>query len=436
MGQLFRLPILLALSMASSVATGQPSSENHSTPELITAVQRVSYDEVNQLLESGVNVNVSRADGSTALSWASQRPDIHIVTALLKAGADPNSQDENGETPLTLASARGNLQVVEALINSGADITANRWSGETPLHAAVFGGNLDVVRLLIERGVDVNAKDSRMGQTPLMRSVAGGKKEITLALLASGASLSSISIGGFQAIHFAALYGQEEIAEILIDANAQGPIAASELGSPFLIALSEGYEVVARLLLTDEIDVNVRDSEGTTPLHEAAGAGMLSLTKDLIERGADIDARLGELPGNVYEPGRSGGTTPFLAAARGGHVDVMKFLLSMGANPHDKSDDGAGSVMFATRSLDIEAVRLLVELGADVNAVPENRPSAIHTAIRFGKNEIIDYLASSDADLEIRDHNNRTPLEEAEFEAPISTIELVRGLVAKRDNRP
>ena len=434
MGQLLRLSIFLALSMASFVAAGQSSSENHSTHELITAVQRVSYDEVNQLLESGVNVNVSRADGSTALSWASQRPDIHIVTALLKAGADPNSQDENGETPLTLASARGNSQIVEALINAGADITRNTWSGETPLHAAIFGGNLDIVRLLIERGVDVNAKDSRMGQTPLMRAVAGGNKEITLALIASGANLSSISKGGFQAIHFAALYGQKEIAEILINANAQGQTAVSELGSPFLIALSEGHEMVARLLLTDEVNVNARNSDGTAPLHEAAGAGMLSLTKDLIERGADMDARLGELPGNVYEPGRGGGTTPFLAAARGGHVDVMKFLLSMGANPHDQSDDGAGSVMFATRSLDIEAVRLLVELGADVNAVPTNHPTAIHTAIRFGKNDIVEYLAESNADLKIRDHNNRTPLQEAEFEAPVSTIELMRRLVTEYSN--
>ena len=210
-------------------------------------------------------------------------------------------------------------------------------------------------------------------------------KEITRALIANGANLNSISTGGFQAIHFAALYGQKEIAEILIDENAQSQIAVSELGSPFLIALSEGHEAVARLLLSDEVDVNVRNSEGTTPLHEAAGAGMLNLTRDLIDRGADISAHLDEIPGNVYEPGRTGGITPFLAAARGGHVDVMKLLLSKGANPDETSADGAGSVMFATRSLNIEAVRLLVEMGADVNATPANNPSALHIAIRFGK---------------------------------------------------
>ena len=161
---------------------------------------------------------------------------------------------------------------------------------------------------------------------------------------------------------------------------------------------------------------------------------MTELVRDLVEQGADLDARLDEVPGNVYEPGRGGGTTPLLAAARGGHVDTMKLLLSAGANPRDQSIDGAGSIQFATRSLNFEAVRLLVELGADVNAAPPNRPTALHTAIRFGEDEIVEYLADNGADFDVRDHNSRTPLEEAEFEAPTHTIELVRRLVVTRSN--
>ena len=107
---------------------------------------------------------------------------------------------------------------------------------------------------------------------------------------------------------------------------------------------------------------------------------------------------------------------------------------SAGANPRDQSIDGAGSIQFATRSLNFEAVRLLVELGADVNAAPPNRPTALHTAIRFGEDEIVEYLADNGADFDVRDHNSRTPLEEAEFEAPTHTIELVRRLVVTRSN--
>ena len=77
---------------------------------------------------------------------------------------------------------------------------------------------------------------------------------------------------------------------------------------------------------------------------------------------------------------------------------------------------------------------LLLELGADVNAAPPNRPTALHTAIRFGEDEIVEYLADNGADFDVRDHNSRTPLEEAEFEAPTHTIELVRRLVVTRSN--
>ena len=434
MGQLLRLSLFFAFSIASFVTTAQSDSENNLAYRLIEAVQRVSYSEVTQLIESGTDVNVSRADGSTALSWAAQRPDVQIIAALLEAGADPNSEDENGETPLLLASARGNEQIVEALINAGAYIEVHRWSGDTPLHAAIYGGNLNIVQLLIKHGADVNATDSRMGQSPLMRAVASGNEEMAQVLIANGASLNAESRNGFRAIHFAALYGQRDIVEMLVDANAETQIPAGELGSPFLIALSEGYEEVARLLLTDDIYVNMRNSDGSTPLHEAAGAGMVQLTRDLVERGADLNARLGEIRGNVYEPGRGGGTTPFLAAARGGHLDTMQLLLSAGANPYDQSTDGTGSVLFATRSLNIEAVRLLVELGADVNGASPNRPTALHTAIRFGEDEIVEYLAGNGADFDVRDHNSRTPLQEAEFEAPRSTIELMQRLSAERNN--
>ena len=68
MGQLLHIPIVLFNGFF--VALGQPSNGTQRTYELIEAVQRVSYKEVKQLLQSGVDVKVRRTDGSTALSWA------------------------------------------------------------------------------------------------------------------------------------------------------------------------------------------------------------------------------------------------------------------------------------------------------------------------------------------------------------------------------
>jgi ankyrin repeat protein len=73
-----------------------------------------------------------------------------------------------------------------------------------------------------------------------------------------------------------------------------------------------------------------------------------------------------------------------------------------------------------------------VDLGLDVNAAPKGRPSALHTAVRQGANDIVQYLADHGADFAAKDNFGRTPFEEAEFEAPAPTIELMRKLTAER----
>jgi ankyrin repeat protein len=60
------------------------------------------------------------------------------------------------------------------------------------------------------------------------------------------------------------------------------------------------------------------------------------------------------------------------------------------------------------------------------------RPSALHTAVCQGSNDIVQYLADHGADFCAKDNFGRPPLEEAEFEAPASTIELMRKLTAER----
>ena len=73
----------------------------------------------------------------------------------------------------------------------------------------------------------------------------------------------------------------------------------------------------------------------------------------------------------------------------------------------------------------------MVELGADVNEARRSGGTALHTATRFGANDIIQYLVENGADLSAKDRFGRTPLEEAEFEAPKPTIDLLRQLTAR-----
>jgi ankyrin repeat protein len=100
-----------------------------------------------------------------------------------------------------------------------------------------------------------------------------------------------------------------------------------------------------------------------------------------------------------------------------------------------KTPDGSGGLLLATGSRKLEAVKLMVELGSDVNESRRGSGNALHTAIRFGANEIIQFLVDHGADLTVKDRFGRTPLEEAEFEAPKPTIELMRKITAEAEQR-
>jgi len=191
---------------------------------------------------------------------------------------------------------------------------------------------------------------------------------------------------------------------------------------------------VTRLMLDHGADVNARDDSGATPLHEAVRQGKIELVKEFVARGADVNARTERVPGSAGAGRANSGLTPFLVAAQSGNVAMMNQLIALGADPKAKSLEGSNAVLLAAGSKKLEAVRMLVELGLNVNDAPKGRPSALHTAVRSGSDDIVEYLAAHGADLHAKDAYGRTPLEEAEFEAPPSTVELMKKLMARSGN--
>lgn len=143
---------------------------------------------------------------------------------------------------------------------------------------------------------------------------------------------------------------------------------------------------------------------------------------------ANVNARTQGGRGRGASPS---GMTAFLVAAQTGNVQMIRELVSLGADPRANLPDGTGGIRLAAGSKKLDAVKLMVDLGLDVNDGPKGRPSALHSAIKQGANEIAQYLADHGADFAAKDQFGRTPLEDAEFEAPNSTIALMRQLAAE-----
>ena len=107
----------------------------------IASPRKVKSECINALLTK--EIHFTNEFDQTLLHLAET---VEQVNALLDRGVDVNARDKIGRTPLHLAS---NAEVVNALADRGADVNATDKNSQTPLH---WASNAEVVNALVERG--------------------------------------------------------------------------------------------------------------------------------------------------------------------------------------------------------------------------------------------------------------------------------------------
>lgn len=416
---------------------------------------------VRALVESGADVNAAQVDGTTALHWAAFHDDAELVALLLKAGAAVNAANLYGVPPLAQAAINGNAAIVKLLLEAGADANVKMKGGETALMLATRSGNVEAVKALLAKGADPNARE-RLGQTALMWAAAEGHLEAVRALIAAGADLNATLESGFTPFFFAVREGHLDVVReflakgIDLKATMQPAGGVGERASrrtppttPLMLAVQNAHFEVALALIDGGADPNDL-SMGFTPLHmipairrpdssdisdgaPPQGQGSLSsadFVREIVKRGADVNFRLPEqgrerIPNtsSLIEPA---GSTPFLFAADRADVPLMKLLLELGADPMTPNFNGTTPFMAAAglgtqepaeeageEAESLEAVQLLLDLGANVNDVDNDGDTAVHGAAYNMYPKVIELLAANGADPAIWSKPNRfgrTPL--------------------------
>ncbi len=432
---------------------------------LADAAEHRDKARVRTLLQTGVDVNAAQIDGTTALHWAAYHDDAETAALLVRAGAHVNAVNRYGLPPLSVACSNGSAGVVKLLLASGADPNATMKSGETVLMLAARSGNLEAVNALLARGARHDARERR-GQTALMWAAAEDHAAVVRALIDAGADISATLDSGFTPFFFAVREGHIDVVRAFlekgVDVNATlqrrqdkpGPTLYKPVGkgvSPLLLAVQNAHFELAIALVDAGADPNDRRT-GFTPLQtltwvrrpdssdasEPAPVGSGRLTslqfvREIVKRGANVNLRLDKgapkIPNTSSRVGTEGATA-FLLAADRSDVGLMRLLLELGADPLLPNFNNTTPLMMAagletTEPLEeageepeaIEAVKLLLDLGADINAVDDNGDTAMHGAAYANYPLVVKLLADRGADPQIWKRPNKqgvTPLFAAE----------------------
>jgi ankyrin repeat protein len=403
-------------------------------------------------LAFAIRLVAAAGDAETPLHWAAYRDDLAAADALIKAGTDVNAATDLGVTPVWVASQNGSEAMVHKLLAAGADPNRPLLVGETPLMVAARGGYPEVVELLVAKGANVNAKGAR-SQTALMWAAAEKHPDVVKVLLAHGADVQArsdvwsemmavpphgypgynrmIPHGGETALMFAARSGDLESGRLLEAAGANVNDADAWGVSATVLSAHSGFRDLVLFLIEKGADPNAARA-GFAALHEAIMRRDEKMAGALLAKGANANAPL-----KTWTPTRRSsqdfhfepvlvGATPFWLAAHFTEPGIMRLLLDHGADPLfvHHSDEvtnrgfkhstntlttlmaavgmGGGTAWVqpersSREALTLEAVRMIVDLGVDINATDSQGSTALDGAQVLRYESVIKFLADKGA---------------------------------------
>ena len=419
---------------------------------LAFAIHLDDLEAVDLLIRAGANVNAANDLAVTPLMLAATNGNAAMVERLLNAKANPDAARPTGETALILAARTGKPEGVRLLLAAGAAADVKMGAREqTPLMWAAAEGHAPVVRLLLEVGADKEARTTWISKKGRARYAsqkeplaprADGRSVIAALWPRDGNGDTDRIEGGMTPLLFAVNGGHQDAVRVLLEAGAKADGAMPDGLTPLQLAQIRRHEALALFLLEHGADPNTA-GPGFPPLHVAAYLSQPAIATALIARGADVNARMMkphrlvaalELGVN-RRPGDTGvftniGSTPFVTAAKHGQIELMRTLLDAGADPFLTARGGENALMAAAgigrpqpsnvtyhewkEADQLEAVRIGLELGLDINAQNQWGLTALHGAAYTDDARVIEFLAAHGAWLNPLDWQNQTPLRVAQ----------------------
>ena len=414
------------------------------------------------LIEAGADPNEKLPLGRTPLMIASRTGNVAAMAVLLDKGADPNAKDTlRGTTPVMWAADEGHAPAIKLLIDRGADLKAR--SNPAPRGRGPALGKANDPRkqvaaqgaaLAAGRALDLGDLSALGGGRGIGGGGGGGRgrgaargrgdganfdQDDAAVAAGIGRNRNAPSDGGeLTPLVYAVRANDFDSVKVLLDAGADVNQTTGYGWSPLLVATQNRYYELGKYLLDRGANPNLGNKGDWVPLYLATDnrniesgdypvrkgdMDHLDFIRLLLDKGANVNARLKDSTETrtvfTNQWLDENGATAFLRASQSGDVELMKLLIARGADPtintvlnvsplHVAAGIGwvEGITYEWSPKATLEAVKMLVDLGLDVNLQADTGRTALHGAAHKGRADVIQVLADHGAKLDVRDYGN------------------------------
>lgn len=413
-----------------------------SSMELLQQADRGDLDEVKTLIQQGLRVNTTDRSNQTALYRACERGHTAVAEYLLDSGASVNL----GAKPLIAAVRYNQYECVKLLLQHHANVHCTNVKGESPVSIAVQKRHYSIVLLLLQYDAIPPVSLGDIAFELLKHAKMEHAKTIQKLIEKNLINLTSERVF-LAAFGYAFKRGSVELAErmLLYDrytkmdqlypeamyyaAKYNWPTIVSKLSekgldinaltdgeTPLYAACKAEHEIVVRLLLDSDADPNVKNKPTTSeefwvPLQVAVQRGNAVICNMLLQKGAKLDEHREPLLHVVCSTGsneQKTGNTLEATSIEQRH-SVVRLLLQLGEDVNAISDQGDTALYSACASQQLEVVQVLLEAGADVNLTSSRRHPLIAACSTINV-ELTNLLVRSGADVNCSNINNETCL--------------------------
>jgi uncharacterized protein len=406
---------------------------------------------IERLLKAGADPKERGPNGETLLMFAARNGRVDVIMRLLAAGADVNARERlRGTTALMWAAEQRHPEAVKALLAAGADPAIT--SGPAGLPRNYMAPRVDVSAVQAARARRERAAaagrtyEEQVAVERRAPPAGGGQNTSGLPVDSSAdddvvvqAGLVGNGGGGLTALVFAAREGDIESAKALLDRGARIDQTTEYGWTPLLTAVNNRNYALAKMLIDRGADVNIVNKGGWTPLYLATDnrnieggdypvpkpdLDHLEIIRALLQHGANPNARVRDntLTRTIFTMQWffEDGATAFVRAAQSSDTELMKLLLDYKADPFLKTANGdtaltaAGGIGWVegvtyerSPQENVEAIRMLLDLGVDANAANNEGRTALMGAALKGRNAAVQLLVDRGAKLETQDRGSR-----------------------------